>query len=309
MHRVTKISEKVYFFKRQFPSSNTSLIKGDRVILVDPGYNPSGNIKSLNPLLKKADIRLQDIDCIWFTHNHPDHVQLTHYILQETDAEVASHPGAKEIVESEKPLEGLIKSEIGQMEMVLKKIYPDNKIKRKRIEKIARGIIKFYGKPLSIGIKPVKIDYFLEDGDKKYGINILNLPGHTPDELGFSINSVLITGDLLATFSMARPAVLNVPSSDIDDAIKSLKKIYKISPDYILPGHGNYTRISRGNLSTIYRQTRKLREFGFKKLEETHSFIPYALGIQKVLPLSVRLQERMALLPIIYKSYLKKRID
>jgi hypothetical protein len=74
----------------------------------------------------------------------------------------------------------------------------------------------------------------------------------------------------------------------------------------ILPGHGNYSKIDIKLIKEIYNQTINLREKGILLLKKTHSSIDYALGLQKILPLfTLRIQERLALLYIVYKSYVK----
>ncbi len=305
MNKVTKVNDKIYFYSRKVPSSNTTLIKGEVNILVDPGYNPVMKIRAFKPLLREAGIEVKNIDEIWFTHNHPDHTGLAYYLLQEKQIKIVCHPIAKNFLEMEPPIRGLIKSEKVNGE-ILKRLYPANVEKRKRIEALVRYLVKFYGKFLSIGSHAVRVDDCFSDGEIRYGIKVLFLPGHTLDEVGFSLDSALITGDLIATFSFKRPAVLNVPSSDIDDAISSLKKILKISPELILPGHGNYSKIDINLVREIYNQTINLRDKGVLLVKNTHSFIPYALGLQKILPLfTLRVQERLALLLIIYKSYMK----
>ena len=305
MNKVVNFNDKIYFYNRKVPSSNTTLIKGDANILIDPGYNPVLKAKALKPLLRKAGISLEDIDEIWFTHSHPDHIGLTYYLLQEKQIKVVCHPLAKDLIEIEPPIRGLIETEKFE-ESILKKLYPKNPGKRKRLEALVHFIVKFYATFFTVGNHAFKADDYFAHGDSRHGIRIVFLPGHTFDEVGFSIGSTLITGDLIATFSFKRPAVLNVPTSDIDDAISSLKKILEISPELILPGHGNYSKIDVKLISEIYNQTITLREKGFLLLKNTHSFINYAFGLQKILPLfTLRIQERLTLLYIIYKSYVK----
>lgn len=305
MNKVKKFNDRIYFFHRQVPSSNTTLIKGEVNILVDPGYNPNIKTQSLKPLLKESGIEIKDIDEIWFTHNHPDHIGLAYYLLQEKKMKIVCHPFAKKVVESESPLSGLIETEKID-ESILKSIYPNQIRKQERLKSLIRFFVKFYGKFLSIGNHGVAVDECFSDEERRHGITVFFLPGHTPDEVGFLCGSTLITGDLIATFSWERPAVLNVPSSDIDDAVSSLKKIMKIAPELILPGHGNFCTTVNTHVKEIYRQTYILREKGISLFKKTHSFISYAIGLQKLLPLfTLRIQERLALLPIIYKSYLK----
>lgn len=308
MNKVTKVSDKMYFYLRKVPSSNTTLITGEMNILIDPGYNPTLKIKALDPLLREAGMEVKNIDEIWFTHNHPDHTGLAYYLLQEKEMKIVSHPLAKNFLEMEPPIRALIESEKVNGG-ILKKLYPTDIKKRKRIETLVRYLVKFYGQILSIGSHAMRVDDCFSDGEIRHGIKVVFLPGHTPDEVGFSLDYALVTGDLIATFSFKRPAVLNVPSSDIDDAVSSLRKILEISPKLILPGHGNYSRIDVKLVNEIYRRTVNLKKEGILLLEKTHSFIPYVLGLQKILPLfTLRIQERLALLYIIYKSYVKSQM-
>jgi glyoxylase-like metal-dependent hydrolase (beta-lactamase superfamily II) len=309
MNKVIKVDDNIYFYSRKVPSSNTTLIKGDVNILIDPGYNPFKKTKALDSLMNEAGIGIKDVDEIWFTHNHPDHTGLAYYLLQEKQMKIVCHPLAKKFVEIEPPIDALIETEKID-DFILERIYPAEEKKRERLAALVGYLVKFYGRLLSIGSHAVKVDDCFSDGESRYGIKVTFLPGHTPDEVGFSLNSILVAGDLIATFSFKRSAVLNVPSSDIDDAISSLKKILEISPELILPGHGNYSKIDVKLVNEIYIKTVNLKESGILLLKSTHSFIPYALELQKVLPLfTLRVQERLALLYIIYKSYIKSEVS
>jgi len=303
MRQITKISDNIYFYRRRIPSSNTTLIKGEPNILIDPGYNPKGNLRVLLPLFKEAGITIKDIDEIWFTHNHPDHTQMAYYLLQKKDMKVISHPLAKRILETEPPIRGLIEMEKETLLPILNRIYPGRIGKRRTLENLLSVMIQLCGRPLSIGAHSIRITDTFADGEERYGITIVFFPGHTPDEVGFFLNSTLITGDLIATFSFKRPAVLNIPSSDIDDAISSLEKILTLSLKWILPGHGACVRIDSGIVNEIYRHTVALREYGISLIKKVHSFIPFVFGLQRALPLTVTIMERCALIPVIYKSY------
>jgi glyoxylase-like metal-dependent hydrolase (beta-lactamase superfamily II) len=305
VNKVTKVNDKIYFYYRKVPSSNTTLVKGDVNILIDPGYNPNIKIRALDPLMKEAGIGIKDIDEIWFTHSHPDHTGLSYYLLQEKQMKIVCHPGGKSFIRIEPPIRGLIEREKID-DVILKRLYPGDEKKRRRIETLVGYLVKFYGGFLTINNHAVRIDDCFSDGETRYSIEVVFLPGHTFDEVGFSLGPTLIAGDLIATFSFKRPAVLNVPSSDIDDAISSLEKILEISPNLILPGHGNYSKIDVNLVQEIYNQTINLKKKGVLLLRNCNSFISYAFGLQKILPLfTLRIQERLALLYIIYKSYFK----
>jgi glyoxylase-like metal-dependent hydrolase (beta-lactamase superfamily II) len=305
VNKVINIEDKIYFYHREVPSSNTTLVKGNINILIDPGYNPIWKTKSLELLMKEAKIEIKDIDEIWFTHNHPDHTGLAYYLLQEKEMKIVCHPLAKDFLNIEPPIRGLLEKEKID-DLIIEKLYPAKSKKRGRIKTFAGCIVKFYGSFLSIGSHAIIADDCFSDGELRNEIKVIFLPGHTNDEVGFFLGNILITGDLIATFSFKRPAVLNVPSSDIDEAISSLKKILEISPELILPGHGNCSKIDLNLVKEIYNQTVNLREKGISLINKTHSFIPYFLGMQRILPLfTLRIQERLALLYIIYKSYIK----
>jgi len=309
VNKVIKVNDKIYFYSRKVPSSNTTLIKGNVNILIDPGYNPILKIKALEPLTKEAGIGVKNIDEIWFTHNHPDHTGLAYYLLQEKQMKIVCHPSAKNFIEIEPPIRGLIEKEKIDSE-ILERLYPTDIKKRKRLEALVRCLVKFYASFFTVGSHSVRVDDCFSDGEIRYGIKVFFLPGHTLDEVGFSIGITLITGDLIATFSFKRPAVLNVPSSDIDDAISSLKKILEFSPKLIIPGHGKYSKIDVNLVYEIYNETINLRKKGFLLLKNCNSFMSYAFGLQKILPLfTLRVQERLAFLYIIYKSYVKCEIE
>ena len=309
MNIVERVSDNIYFLRRHCPSSNTTLIKGEVNILIDPGYNPKGNLSSLSPLFKEAKLTVKDIDEMWLTHNHSDHTQMAYFLLQEKDMRVVCHPDTKRIVEAAFPIRGLIELERESIQPILNRLYPDRKSMRGALEKLLSILIRFYVKPLNVNLHPIKITDTFRRGEKRYGIDIIFLPGHTPDEVGFFLKSTLITGDLIATYSFDRPAVLNISSSDIDDAISSMEKILSISPEWILPGHGGYSRIDRNIVNEIYKRTVDLREYGISIIKRTHSFFPFVIGLQKILPHTIRLQERLSLILIIYKSYMREQIS
>ena len=296
--------DNIYFNSRMFPSSNTTLIKGEMVILVDPGYKPSGDTGCYRNLFRKAGITLYDIDEIWFTHNHPDHTQMAYHLLQKKDMKIVCHPGAKRVVESENPLNELIEKEKKTMIPLIEYLYPGRRGKVRFFERLLTTMINLYGRPLSMNMHPIEVTDTFRDGEKRYGIDIMYLPGHTSDEVGFFINNILVMGDLIATFNFTRPAVMNVPSSDIDGAVNSLENIIDVEPDWILPGHGAATRIDRNVVNGIYEETLRLRDYGMYLIDKYHSFFPFFFNVQRRLPLTVRLQERLAVIPVLYKSYL-----
>ncbi len=305
MNKVIKISDELYFFLRKGFSSNTTLIKRDANILIDPGYNPIFKTKALVPLTEEAGVEIKDIDEIWFTHSHPDHTGLAYYLLQEKEMKICCHPLGKIFIERNPPIAGLMAAE-KISDFVLERMYPKDRKKRQKIEQIGLFLVNIFARPIMVGSHAIKVDSIFLDGEKRMGAKIIFLPGHTPDEVGFLFDSNLITGDIISNFSYRKKIALNVPSSDIDDGLISLKKIIDLAPILILPGHSNCLKICTKDLKELYKQTADLKEKGISLAANSHSFFSYVIGVQKIVPLlPFRPQERLSLPHIIYKSYLK----
>lgn len=304
--KISKISDRIFFYQRPFPSSNTTLIRGEQNIIIDPGYTPSGSLKYIEELLDFAHLKLKELNAIWITHAHPDHTQLAWYLSMKKNLEIVCNPGSVKILKENPPLKGLIEQETKKMEPIFEHLYPGRKGIQRSLKSILFGMVNFYAKPLSKNWKPIPVSDTFKDGEIRNNIKVVFLPGHAPDETGFIIDDILITGDLVATFNFKRQAVLNVPSSDIDEALNSLKKIKSLNIKYILPGHGEMAEVKGETFNYIYESTLRLKEEAFKMLDRHVSFFYFLFNLQKLLPLPVRMQERMALLPILYKSYLKK---
>lgn len=104
----------------------------------------------------------------------------------------------------------------------------------KRIESSVR-ILKLVGMKL-------KVDKRLRDGEVldlgKYKLKAIYTPGHSIGSCCFyeKKTKFLFSGDTM--FAYGTPALMT-PSGDLNDYLKSLKKLLKIDIKKILPGHGH----------------------------------------------------------------------
>ena len=78
-----------------------TLVKGEKTILIDTAFEESIS-PFLEEALKKEGLNLKDIDLVFNTHSHSDHVEGNEKIVKESSAKVFIHPaggGARHVKE------------------------------------------------------------------------------------------------------------------------------------------------------------------------------------------------------------------
>jgi hydroxyacylglutathione hydrolase len=82
------------------------------------------------------------------------------------------------------------------------------------------------------------------------GIEIINVPGHTPGSIMFKVGDFLFTGDLLFKGAIGRT---DLPGGDIKQIKKSLIKLKKMDRKLIIyPGHGQISSLGYELESNYY---------------------------------------------------------
>ena len=205
-----------------FPSivwASSILIRGDKNILVDPGG------------ILPAD--LPEIDEIWITHAHPDHISCA---WEFNGADVYVHPAGVEILMSKNPGRASTRREL---QVCLEKISQVKGWRRRLFSLLAHTLVRGFGLLFFRGGQKVKRVFPFKDGESRYGIRVLFTPGHSPDGVSFFFEDmgIAITGDLV-TGKSTKPANLFTPSSNPEDALASLKKLSRLNINIMLPGHG-----------------------------------------------------------------------
>lgn len=170
-----------------------------RGVLIDPGDEPS----RIASMVRAAGV---DIDAIWLTHGHLDHVGAVAAMKRQWPVPVLLHPS-------------------------------DLVLHRRAAQQAA-----FYGVPFE---QPPDPDGELADGAVldlgSEQFSVRHTPGHSPGHVIFVGSSFVIGGDLLFAGSIGRT---DLPLSDADDMETSLALAAGLDPDLIVyPGHGPPTRI------------------------------------------------------------------
>jgi hydroxyacylglutathione hydrolase len=170
-----------------------------RAVLVDPGDEPSRIIR----MVRAAQVQL---DAIWLTHAHVDHV------------------GAVEALRREWP--------------VPVHLHRDDLILYRRASQQAA----FYGLELE---QPADPDRELKDGETlslgTASFTVRHTPGHSPGHVVFVSDRVMIGGDLLFAGSIGRT---DLPLSNAEAMEASLALVSTFDPETVVyPGHGPPTSI------------------------------------------------------------------
>jgi len=280
-----KITDRVYFYQTPgsedlIKSSNTVLIVGaQEQAMIDPGIDLRGKWNWLKKEMKKDGLDVARTTQVWLTHSHFDHSHLVGRISKEFKVKVGAHWLAKEVLEARNPF----------------KVFEDKQ------RKAGKGFLKirpFFKWSFLFELKNIfkiliwkqfKVDHLFFGGEKilikPLKIQILSLPGHCPDEIGFWIpkQRVLIIGDLIHPMNNGRTSipVLNNFLSDIDQAVSSIKRMKRIKllrPKILLPAHGEKI-IGRKNIRLVLNDN-LLQIESYKKIAK--EFIEQNSNLDKV---------------------------
>jgi len=253
-----KITDRVYFYQTLesedlIKSSNTVVIIGrTEQIMIDPGIDLRGKWNWLKKEMRKDGLDVARTTQIWLTHSHFDHSHLVGRISEEFKVKVGAHWLAKELLEARNPFK-VFENKQRKAGKGFLKIRPF--FKWSFLSEI-KNIFKI------LSWKQFKVDHLFFGGEKvlvgPFKIQILSLPGHCPDEIGFWISKqrVLIIGDLIHPMSNGRTSipVLNNFLSDAEQAVSSIKKMKRIKllrPKILLPAHGEKV-IGRRNIRRVF---------------------------------------------------------
>lgn len=170
-----------------------------KAAVIDPSFG------STNAILQKSEEMDLQIEKIFLTHSHWDHIADVHELVRETSARVHVH--ALDAANLENPGSD--------------------------------------GVPLLFPITGVTADQYICHGDDLFvgqlSFRVIHTPGHSPGSVCYysSDKHVLISGDTLFAGSIGN---IRLPTSEPDRMWESLALLTSLPPDTrVVPGHGRDT--------------------------------------------------------------------
>lgn len=188
--------------------SNVYLILGERIAVIDTGKSGDGqNILRYLGILKRKP---SDVSTIILTHYHPDHCGGLGVLKRETGAQVVAHELESEYISGRKP--------IPKQSLTLKLV----------------GVF--------LGYERVNVDRTVRDGERleEFGLRVIHAPGHTPGSICLLMEEkrVIFTGDTVGYSAGQIVGPRKAFSFDVDEAVRSVRKISQFDFDVMLGGHG-----------------------------------------------------------------------
>ena len=208
-------------------SANTYIIRGDRLTLVDPGPAAGPHLRRVIRGCADDGLRFDNITKVIITHAHPDHAWALPRLCRRLVAQVYCHALEKKVLEQPGLL---LDQEYDALGPFAGQVIP---LPRALLMPIMHFM---FGAPEPFeGAVPVRDGTVLNCG---FPAQIMELPGHRPGEIGVYLpeDKTLIIGDLVNNNLYDLPS-LNMPVSDMKQAVASLERILDMDVAVLAPGH------------------------------------------------------------------------
>lgn len=234
-YRVEKVAENVWkiMIRDAFQDVNAYLLMGSEVSMIDFGHPVAKG--SLLDALKEIGMKLEDIDQVFYTHPHIDH--MGGGIRTYLDLGMpGKHYGYKRIRETTDSFDEVYR----QFPYTYSQICPRfaDKLLDSETLRWAQHYLPIL--PNQLELIPVSDGERIAIGDMT--LQAIHTPGHNPSHLCYYLepHRFLFTGDLFA--GDLTPLESNA-GGDMEDLLRSFAKVSGLDVNTVLPGHGRNTTL------------------------------------------------------------------
>ncbi|WP_096199709.1 MBL fold metallo-hydrolase [Bacillus sp. FJAT-45350] len=202
--------------------------------LLDAGVNNEACWTSLEKSLAEQGLSVRDMTEILLTHHHGDHVGLVNRLTKQHDIPVYAHPDAIPRVKRDQEF-------LTMRVEFFEKLYREmncGEAGERQVEHLKESIEK--NKHLALQ-SPITS---LIEGDTILEFEVIELPGHAPDQIGFydKKRKWLFGGDHLiqhiSSNALVEPTATGERNRSIVQYIDSLHRCSKLHMDTVFSGHG-----------------------------------------------------------------------
>ncbi|MFW9962748.1 MAG: MBL fold metallo-hydrolase [Candidatus Sifarchaeia archaeon] len=252
----SKLADSVYVvIGGTFPKCNTVVIISDEVVVIDPGCL----VEDLRGFLMTQDLQLKDIDSIFLSHIHPDHITHTMRLNRLSRCRIASNEITAPLFNKKEEMKRFLGFDKGN---------PVRKLWEQLVDE------RMYG-----ALDEGQVDEVLCDGDKiNFGevtLKTLYTPGHLPDHMCIEIlePNLIFASDIdLTEFG----PYYGHPNSSIQDFKNSIRKIQHGRYEGLISGHLKDPLVLdyRDRLTAYSRQIELREDLVFSAIIEGAKTIP-----------------------------------
>jgi len=198
---------------------------GEHAVLVDVGM--PGQLESLKAALAKANLSVENIDAVIFTHQDIDHIGGIRELQQAAGKpiDVYAHPEDQPYIQGEKTLVKMTPERAAQM-----------------LERIPESF-RAQAQAMFSNPPSAKVTHQVQDGDVLPmfgGIEVIYTPGHTPGHISLyhRPSKTLVTGDALVSQDGKIFGPNPQVTADMAMATESAKKFGKFDVQQVVCYHG-----------------------------------------------------------------------